>query len=361
MPMIRDLEEHVRLAPYTTLGLGGPARWFLRVTTCEMLTDALQWARDAAVPLWVLGGGSNVIVPDEGLDGLVLKVEIPGVTIESATADGTVLVHAGAGESWDALVSRLVNEGLQGIECLSGIPGYVGATPIQNVGAYGQDVADTIVSVQALDRSTLLPVELAAAECGFGYRTSRFKDGDRDRFVITGVVFRLRASAPPALRYPELRRTVEATPHFRSLGPLDALGAVRTAVIALRRGKSMVIDPADPNSRSVGSFFMNPVLDDQAAGRLRRRWDDSGGTGDIPLFDAGPGRTKVSAAWLVEHAGFPRGTRRDGVGVSPNHALALVNLGGTSAALLELALEIRSAVEARFGITLQREPVVLGE
>jgi UDP-N-acetylmuramate dehydrogenase len=221
-------------------------------------------------------------------------------------------------------------------------------------------VVDTIIAVHALDRATLAPVEFAAAECAFGYRTSRFKAADRDRFIVTEVTFRLRIHAPPALRYPELRRAVEALPGYSSLPQGDALRAVRAAVLALRRRKSMVVDAADPNSRSVGSFFMNPVLDAAAVERLRRRWSTSAGSGDIPVFPAGEGRTKVSAAWLVEQAGFPRGTRRGGVGVSPNHALALVSLGGTSAELLALALEIRTAVEARFGVVLEREPVVLG-
>jgi UDP-N-acetylmuramate dehydrogenase len=254
-----------------------------------------------------------------------------------------------------------VAKGLQGLECLSGIPGCAGATPIQNVGAYGQEVADTIVTVQALDRRTLEPVEFDAAECRFGYRTSRFKaTADRDRYIITRVAYRLRTAGAPALRYPELRRAVEASPDFASLTPTAALQAVRTTVLALRRGKSMVIDPADPESRSVGSFFMNPVLDDLAMQRVRGRWAASGGAGEVPFFPAGDGRAKVPAAWLVEQAGFPRGTERAGVGVSRNHALALVNRGGTTHALLALAAEITEAVEARFGIALEREPVYLG-
>ena len=189
---------------------------------------------------------------------------------------------------------------------------------------------------------------------------SRFKGPDRGRYIITHVVFRLRAGAPPALRYPELRRAVEASDGYDSLDRAAALQAVRDTVLGLRRRKSMVIDPADPNTRSVGSFFMNPVLDDAAVALLRRKWEEMGGTGDIPLFPAPEGRTKVSAAWLVERAGFPRGTQRHGVGVSRNHSLALVNLGGTTAALLDLATEIGAAVEDRFGVTLEREPVVLG-
>ena len=353
--------EHVSLAPLTTLGLGGPARWFWPVASEPELIEALRWARERNVPVWVLGGGSNVIVPDAGIDGLVVQVGLRGVTIERETGDGTVLVRVAAGEPWDPFVAARVDEGLQGIECLAGIPGYTGATPIQNVGAYGQEVADTIVTVRALDRRTLEPIELAAAECGFGYRTSRFKGADRDRYVVTEVVLRLRPGAPPALRYPELRRAVEALPGFAALTPAAALQATREVVLSLRRRKSMVIDPADSETRSAGSFFTNPVLDDLALRRLRDRWAALGGAGEVPTFPEGPGRTKVPAAWLVQQAGFERGTDRGRVGVSRSHALALVNRGGTADELLALADEIVDAVATRFGVTLEREPVLFGD
>lgn len=360
MPTIDELTQHVPLAPHTTLRLGGAARWFCTARSTDALIRALSWARERGVPVTILGGGSNVIVPDEGLDALVIKIGIAGVAIEDAATGGAALVTVGAGEPWDPLVETTVQRGLQGLECLSGIPGFAGATPIQNVGAYGQEVADTIVAVHAIDRATLEPVRFTAAECEFEYRMSRFKGRDRERYVITEVVFRLCTGSPPALRYPELRRAVEGRPEYPSLGPADALQAVRETVIALRRRKSMVVDPADPNSRSVGSFFMNPVLDDEAVSELRRRWAELGDGSDIPLFPAGEGRTKASAAWLVERSGYPRGFERGGVGISPNHALALVNFGGTAAALLDLAAEIRAAVEERFGVRLEREPVLLG-
>lgn len=353
--------EHVALAQFTTLGFGGPARWFWRVESVAELVEALRWARERAVPVWILGGGSNVIVPDGGIDGLVVQVDLRGVTLDPGMVDGTVRVHVEAGERWDPFVAARVAEGLQGVECLAGIPGSAGATPIQNVGAYGQEVADTLVTVRALDRRTLEPVEFAAAECGFGYRTSRFKRDDADRYVITGITLALRPGGAPVLRYPELRRAVEAVPDFAALSPMAALQATREVVLSLRRRKSMVIDPADPDSRSVGSFFTNPILDDGALHRVRERWAALGGTGEVPTFPGGPGGTKVPAAWLVQQAGFERGTNRGGVGVSRSHALALVNRGGTAAELLALAGEIVDTVAERFGVILEREPVVLGE
>lgn len=353
-------EEHVPLAPLTTLGLGGPARWFWRVASVPELIEALRWARERSIPAWILGGGSNVIVPDAGIDGLVVQLSLRGVTIEPEPAGGTVLVHVEAGEPWDGFVAARVEEGLQGIECLAGIPGYAGATPIQNVGAYGQEVADTLVTVRALDRRTLQSVEFAAAECGFGYRTSRFKGADRDRYVVTGIVLRLRPGAAPVLRYPELRRAVEALPDAAALAPPAALTATREVVLTLRRRKSMVIDPADPETRSAGSFFTNPILDDVELSHVRERWAALGGVGEVPTFPEGPGRTKVPAAWLVQQAGFERGTDRGGVGVSRSHALALVNRGGTANELLALAGEIVDAVAERFGVRLEREPILLG-
>jgi len=352
-----NLRERVPLAPLTTLGLGGPARWLAECRSDADVREALVFAQARELPVVVLGGGSNVVVADAGFPGLVLHVAIGGIAWEPER-DGTVRVTAGAGERWDDLVAASVGRGLQGLECLSGIPGTVGGTPIQNVGAYGQEVAETIVEVTCLERERGERVVLPAAACGFGYRRSRFKRDDAGRYVVTAVTYRLREGAPPSLRYPELERAVAAGGGLAGLAPAEGLGRVRQAVLALRRGKAMAAGSADPDARSAGSFFTNPVISAGAFAELSRRWEGAGG-GAIPSFPDAEG-VKVSAAWLVEQAGFPKGTQRGGAAVSTKHALALVNLGGTTAELLALADAIVGAVEARFGVRLEREPVVVG-
>jgi UDP-N-acetylmuramate dehydrogenase len=317
--------------------------------------EALHVARERALPVAILGGGSNVLVPDAGLDALVLHVAIAGVTWR---ADGAAVeVTAGAGVPWDALVAESVARGLAGIECLSGVPGTVGGTPIQNVGAYGQEVAQAITSVACLDRRSLELVHIPGADCRFAYRQSRFKREDAGRYVVTAVTFRLRTNARPVVRYPELAKAVAARGDLASLTPGEGLRLVRDTVLDLRRGKGMVVDQQDPDSRSVGSFFTNPVLTAEAFQRLQGDWSARGG-GRVPSFPA-PDGVKVPAAWLVEHAGFAKGHRRGGAMVSRKHALALVNAGGTTVELLELADAIVHAVEARFGLRLEREPVEL--
>ena len=353
-----NLRENVRLAPYTTLQLGGPARYFVECTAESEVRAALAHARERSLPVFVLAGGSNVVFGDAGFPGMVLRVAI-GSDQGIAFRDGEIT--AGAGADWDTLVRGAVERGWTGVECLSGIPGTVGGTPIQNVGAYGQEVAETLVSVNCLDRTTLERVTFSAVECEFGYRDSRFKGRDRGRYVVLDVTLRLRRDAPPRIRYPELRDAVARVGRrgsFDSAAPADAVRLVRQTVLALRRSKSMVLDPADPNARSAGSFFMNPVLSPAAFAELERRWQGAGGSGAIPNFPAGDA-VKVPAAWLVERAGFPKGYRLGGAGVSSRHALALVNLGGTSAELLELADKIKAGVETRFGITLECEPEVV--
>jgi UDP-N-acetylmuramate dehydrogenase len=309
------------------------------------------------LPVHVLGGGSNTIFDDAGFEGLVLHVALIGIDIE--TRGQAAIVTAAAGEDWDGLVQRCIAADLSGIECLSGIPGSVGATPMQNVGAYGQEVAETIVEVEAIERATGAERVFAAADCGFGYRTSRFKGADRDRYLITRVVYRLPHRQPPEIRYPELARSLEA-------GAIDLAGldsgreasvAVREAVLTLRRAKSMILDEADPHSRSAGSFFLNPVLTDAQLDEVRRRWVGRGQpAGDVPAFPTKGGH-KVPAAWLVERSGFTKGYRRGGVGISQSHALALVNYDGASADLLALSEEVMAAVSSAFGVRLEREPV----
>lgn len=354
-----QIQEHVPLAPHTTIGLGGPARYLAECRSEADVREALAFATERGLPLQVLGGGSNVIVADHGFDGLVAHVTLGGIAFQDDGAHTTLTM--GAGVAWDDAVARAVARGLSGIECLSGIPGTAGATPIQNVGAYGQEIADTLLSVSCLDREDATPVTFERAACDFGYRTSRFKSVDRDRFVVLGVQLQLAREARPELRYPELAAAVKQRSRYDKLSPKEAIARVRDVVLELRRGKSMVLDdPSDPNRRSVGSFFLNPVLKDAALADLNRRWQEAGHADALPTFPAERG-TKVPAAWLVEHAGYPKGFQRDGVGISTHHSLALVNLGdGTTAELLGLAEEIRAAVADRFGITLEREPVAIG-
>mgnify|MGYP006283886993 CR=1 FL=1 len=345
----------VPLAPRTTLRLGGRARYFWSVSTADEAAEALGWARANRQPVQVLGGGSNTIFPDEGFPGLVLHVAVPGLRFRAA--DGEVVVDAGGGESWDDLVRESVDRGLTGIECLSGIPGTVGAAPIQNVGAYGQELSETLVHVDCLDRETMERERIPGGECGFGYRWSRFKGEDRGRFLILGVRLRLDAESRPGLGYGQLEREVERRGGIEDLPPPEAVRRVREAVLDLRRSKSMVVREDDPDSRSAGSFFLNPVLSDEEHRELERRWESAGGEEPIPAYPSDGGR-KVPAAWLVEKAGFEKGHRHGGVGLSRKHALALVNRDGSTRELLELADEIREAVAGRFGVRLEREPVL---
>ncbi|MFC4062289.1 UDP-N-acetylmuramate dehydrogenase [Planomonospora corallina] len=339
----------VRLAPYTTLGLGGPARAFVEAGSAEELVELVAEADRAGEPVLVLGGGSNLVVSDEGFDGLVVRVASRGVE-----SDGD-LVTAEAGEDWDALVERAVAEGRSGIECLSGIPGQVGSTPIQNVGAYGQDVSQTITSVRVYDRTARRVRDLTAAECAFAYRHSVFKR-EPGRHVVLAVTYALpRAggdgglSGPVAYRELALRLGVEQ-------GERVPLAEARRAVLALRAGKGMVLDPADPDTRSAGSFFTNPVLDAGQAAELELR------APGFPRWDMPGGAVKVPAAWLIENAGFPKGYRRGPARISTKHTLALTNpeLAARTEDLLDLAREVRDGVHEKFGVTLVNEPVLVG-
>ncbi|WP_437742162.1 UDP-N-acetylmuramate dehydrogenase [Sorangium sp. So ce1504] len=370
--MSLDVRESVQLAPLTTLGVGGPARYFAEVDGEAAVVEAFRFAEARGVPLFVLGGGSNLLIADRGVDALVLRVRVRGIELLRGRGEdggagagdggeaGRALVRAGAGEAWDDLVARSVVEGWAGVECLSGIPGDVGATPIQNVGAYGQEVAETIVEVRAIDRATGVAAVLSGADCGFGYRDSRFKRAWRGRYVITAVTFALRPGGAATARYPELQRALAAP----AGGAAPPLGEVRSAVIALRRGKSMVLDPADENRRSAGSFFMNPTLAPGAAAAVIARIEAAGvlAPGEaIPRYPADGGRVKLSAAWLIERAGFAKGTRHGAAGISTRHTLALVNRGGATAEeLLGLARRVRRGVLDRFGVALSAEPDLVG-
>lgn len=349
--------HNVPLSPLTTIGLGGRATYFVACQSIDQVCEALRFASGRNLRVHILGGGSNVVFSDDGFNGLVIRVELKGVSYD-AHGD-SFMVTVAAGEEWDALIQQCIVRHLAGFECLSGIPGFVGATPIQNVGAYGQEVRDTIVSVKALDRQTLKPVEFPNKECRFGYRQSRFKSNDADKYIITEVTFRLRKKGRSEIRYPELQKFVASTTDIDAL-PADepVLRTIREAVLMLRRRKSMVVDPNDLNSRSVGSFFTNPVLSTDQTADVKSRWRSLTGQDDIPTFPTGDG-TKIPAAWLVEHAGFPKGYRSGGVGISQNHSLALVNYGGTTRELVDLAVRIQQSVHERFGISLEREPSIV--
>jgi len=339
--------EHVVLAGYTTLDVGGPARWFVEAADEATVLSALSWARPRGVPLRVLGGGSNVVVPDEGVEALVVRLAVRGV--ECRETDTGVEVTAAAGEPWDDLVRLTVERGWAGLECLSGIPGLVGATPIQNVGAYGQEVAETVTRVRALDTRHGRVVDVTAADCKFAYRDSAFKRDEPGRFVVLAVTYRLRPRGMPAVRYADVER------HLGERGVrAPRLADLRESVLAIRRSKSMVIDPADPNRRSCGSFFTNPVVGCEALADVERR----AGANGMPRWPQPDGRMKLSAAWLIEHAGFRRGQREGPVGLSTRHALAIVAHEGARAAdVLAFAARVQRTVADRFGVVLTPEPV----
>ncbi len=345
------------LAQLTTLRLGGPARRLVAADGEAELVDAVRATAAAGEPLVVLAGGSNVVVADEGFPGTVVHVCSRGITV---ARDGDRLVLTlQAGEPWDDVVARLVADGVAGVECLSGIPGSAGATPIQNVGAYGQEISTSVRSVRVYDRHCDEVHDLAGPACGFGYRTSVFKRTPQ-RWVVLAVelAFALDRRALP-VGYPELARKLGV-----AVGTPVAPGEVRAAVLELRRRKGMAIDPGDPDSVSAGSFFLNPLLERAELERLRERAHELlGPDADPPAFAQTDGRVKTSAAWLVERAGFSRGYARPGarIAISSKHVLALVNRGGgTSAELVELAREIATGVASRFGVELRPEPVFIG-
>ncbi|MBZ5735247.1 UDP-N-acetylmuramate dehydrogenase [Nocardioides sp. TRM66260-LWL] len=336
------------LADHTTLRLGGPAREWVRAESEQALIDAVAEADAAGVPVLVLGGGSNLVVGDAGFDGRVVEVATRGVTPDvddaEAVACGGVLVTVAAGERWDALVAQAVTRGWAGVEALAGIPGSVGATPVQNVGAYGQEVAQTIASVRVFDRVLRGVRTFAAAECDFAYRHSRFK-ADPGRHVVLSVTFQLRrGTLGEPIRYAELARALGV-----EVGGRVDLGEVRDAVLALRRGKGMVLDPDDHDTWSAGSFFTNPIVAPEAV------------PDGAPAFAQPDGGVKTSAAWLIEHAGFGKGHGAGPARLSTKHVLALTNRGDASADdLLALAREVRDGVRARYGIELVPEPVLVG-
>jgi UDP-N-acetylmuramate dehydrogenase len=346
----RRLERNVPLAPLTTLGIGGPAKHFVRAESVDEIREVMTWAGAQREPLFVLGGGSNVLIADDGFHGIVLQIDLRGITLREEDAE-SVMVYVAAGESWDDFVAFAVDRGWAGIECLSGIPGLTGATPIQNVGAYGQEVSETIIRVEAVERDTGRVVTLTNHECGFGYRQSVFKNAAKDRYIVAGVTFRLKPRGEATIRYPELQSYLDA--HDVDVRELRQ---VRDAIIAIRKRKGMVLDPSDPDTHSDGSFFMNPVLTPLQFDELLRR----AAMKDIPYFPSGD-QIKLSAAWLIEHAGFHKGFVHGNVGLSSKHTLAVINRGGGSAQeVLELVGMIQERVRETFSVEIQPEPNFVG-
>jgi len=350
------LEQNVPLAPFTTLRIGGPARYLARIASEADLLEAIRFAREQNLPIFTLGGGSNLVVPDQGYPGLILKIEFPE-SIELTRNESSIEAKVSAGTDWNALVLHLCEQGIAGMECLAGIPGLVGASPIQNIGAYGQEVAQTIAWVRALDVQTLGFSELSNQACGFAYRTSIFNSIERNRYIITQVVFRLDPAARPNLSYADLRKHFdpEAQPT-----PLEVYEAVRR----IRAAKGMLIDAAHPSAdtRSAGSFFKNPVVPARKLTHIAQVLGVP--EAEIPHWPAGPDRIKLPAAWLIERAGFPKGfTQSPGspVGISSRHTLALINKSGTATCrdLQQLASLITIQVEYHLNISLEQEPVTL--
>lgn len=345
------IQEHIPLAPMTTLGVGGPARYFTEAGSEAEIAEALEFVRARSLPLFVLGGGSNVVVADAGFAGLVLKVGMQQLAMESLSPE--TVVTAEAGLEWDTLVAAAVESNAAGLECLSGIPGTVGATPIQNVGAYGQEVSQTVREVRTLDLHSLKGRTFTNSECGFGYRSSRFNGVDFGRYIILSVSFRLTTNGKANLSYADLEQCFAGR-----TGP-PTLAEVRQAVRGIRHRKAMLIVPGEEDARSVGSFFKNPIVSQSTCDQLTTRLAARGWT--LPNYSAQNGMRKVPAAWLVEHAGFHKGYSRGQAGISSRHTLAIVNRGGASAAeIMALRDEIQSRVQQEFGIQLQPEPVMLG-
>ena len=338
--------ENIALAPYTTLQIGGPARWFADATNEAELMEAVSFARERKLPLFALGGGSNLLVSDVGFAGLVVRIAMKGI------ARNGEAFKVAAGEEWDGLVRLAVERDCAGVECLAGIPGTVGGTPVQNVGAYGQEVSSTIQRVRALDLESGGFVELSQRECGFSYRRSIFNTAAKGRYIVTEVEYKLAQDAAPLVAYADLRR------YFENRAERPTLQEVYDAVREIRHGKGMLIVAGESDSRSAGSFFKNPVVPPEAIARIAAAVGTS--LSEVPRYAAGVGMVKLPAAWLLEKAGFSKGFIMGRAGISSRHTLALINRNGATAAdILALRDRIVEGVEAKFGLRLEQEPVLL--
>jgi UDP-N-acetylmuramate dehydrogenase len=350
-----QLQENVPLGPYTTLGIGGPARFFCEAKTEEEVAGTAKLARDCGLPLFVLGGGSNLLVSDAGFDGLVMRIGVAGLMRESREG-AQVVLKAGAGGNWDEFVRYTVGRGYAGIECLAGIPGDVGGTPVQNVGAYGQEVAETIVKVRTYDLQTNTFVDLDHEACRFGYRRSLFNADARGQHIVTAVTYRLHPGGEPALRYADVKR------HFAAQierGEKPTLRQVYDGVRSIREQKGMLAGQGGADGRSAGSFFKNPVVPSATLPQIAVTAGCR--SEEVPHYPAGDGMVKVAAAWLVEQAGFHKGFAMGRAAISSRHTLALVNLGDATAdELIALRDTVMTAVQNKFAVRLEQEPVMLG-
>lgn len=352
--------ENVALAPYTTLGVGGPARWFVETDSEEDVLGALRFARAQAAPYFILGGGSNLLVSDEGFPGVVLHITNRELSVHPLKNRGAAFVEADAGVEWDAVVRAAVDKNAGGIECLAGIPGSVGGTPVQNVGAYGQEVAGSIAFVSAIDLETERTRQFEKADCGFAYRRSLFNTTHVGRYLITHVTYQLRLDQPPHLEYRDVKQyfTERDVAH-------PSLAETAAAVRIIRARKGMLLAEDDPDSRSAGSFFKNPIVPAASVAQLATLANCR--SEEVPQFPAGSeyspadARVKVSAAWLIERSGFHKGFAMGRAGLSTKHVLAIVNRGGAAAAeIITLRDTIIAEVHRRFAIRLEQEPVMLG-
>ncbi len=345
-----EFAQNVPLGPLTTLGVGGPSRWYGEIRSEDDLQRALSWADEYRAPVLILGGGSNVVISDKGWDGLTLRISIPGVERWTGKKE---LFRVGAGENWDAFVAQAVKANCAGVECLSGIPGTVGGTPVQNVGAYGQDVSETIIRIRGYEKRTGVFREFINEECDFHYRRSRFNTVDQNQYVITSVTFSLQQGGTPKIDYADVRK------YFVDRKEVPTLQETREAVLAIRRSKAMLIADDDEDSRSAGSFFRNPVVDVATYQRIAKLVEGKGLV--PPNYPAGEGKVKIPAAWLVEQSGIQKGFTLGRVGISRRHALAIVNRGhATAAEVIALKDRVQQKVRDVFGVELYPEPILIG-
>lgn len=345
------MRENIRLADYTTLKIGGAARFFVQAETERQVVEAFDFAEKNEFDIFVLGGGSNVLIADEGFDGLVLQIAIKGISDFREIGDN-IFVTAQAGEDWDEFVKFCVEKNLAGVECLSGIPGFIGGTPVQNVGAYGQEVSETITNVRVFDRKSREILELTNADCRFAYRTSLFNTTERNRFIVLAVTYALKKNGEPKIVYKDLLQFFE--------GKKPSLPKTREAVLAIRRAKSMIIEKHDPNAKSAGSFFKNPVISRADFAEIAETAQNLG-LEYAPFFTVDENTVKIPAAWLIEKSGFEKGYIKGRAGLSTRHTLALINRGNATAKeILALKDAIQTAVESKFRVNLEPEPVFVG-